>query len=148
MCNPANPAMSLLTFIQGGVEITGDQAAEGAETLAEGVQGYAEQSILDVLIDSWYINVPLLILSVLAVYIFFERTMSINRALKEESNFMSKIKDYIFDGKIEAASGLCASTDTPVARMLEKGIGRIGKSMDDIKSLRYGKVMIMNGKQL
>ena len=97
MCNPANPAMSLLTFIQGGVEITGDQAAEGAETLAEGVQGYAEQSILDVLIDSWYINVPLLILSVLAVYIFFERTMSINRALKEESNFMSKIKDYIFD---------------------------------------------------
>ena len=126
--------MSLLTFIQGGVEITGDQAAEGAEIAAEGVQGYAEQSILDVLIDSWYINVPLLILSVLAVYIFFERTMSINRALKEESNFMSKIKDYIFDGKIEAASGLCASTDTPVARMLEKGIGRIGKSMDDIKT--------------
>ncbi|MCB0761975.1 MAG: MotA/TolQ/ExbB proton channel family protein [Flavobacteriales bacterium] len=97
-------------------------------------QGFKEDSILDVMIDSWYINGPLLILSVLAVYIFFERTMAITKALKEEDNFMNKIKDYIHDGKIDSARNLCSTSRTPIARMLEKGITRIGKPMDDIKA--------------
>lgn len=125
--------MSLITFIQGSVELTGDTAEQTTEML-EGAEGYAEQSIIDVMIDSWYINGPLLILSVLAVYIFIERTFAINRALGEEKNFMSKIKDYIFDGKIDSARNLCEQSSTPIARMLEKGIARIGKPMDDIKT--------------
>lgn len=125
--------MRLLASIQGGVDIATDPNNTDPSNL-DNVQGLAEESILDVMIDSWYINGPLLILSVLAVYIFFERTMAISRALKEEGDFMSKIKDYIFDGKIDSARNLCASSTTPVANMLEKGIARIGKPMADIKT--------------
>lgn len=125
--------MRLLAFIQGGVDITGDPTNTDPSPL-DNIEGFAEETVLDVMIDSWYINGPLLILSVLAVYIFFERTMAISRALKEEGNFMSKIKDYISDGKIDSARNLCASSTTPVANMLEKGIARIGKPMEDIKA--------------
>jgi biopolymer transport protein ExbB len=102
--------------------------------MAEGGQGFKEESIIDVMIDSWYINGPLLILSVLALYIFIERVMAVNKALKEESNFMHKIKDYIYDGKIDSAKNLCSTNKTPIARMLEKGIARIGKPIEDIKA--------------
>lgn len=96
--------------------------------------GYTTQNILDVMIDSWYINGPLVILSILAVYIFFERTMAINRALKSEKDFMHKIKDYINDGKMDSAQNLCDNSNTPVARMIAKGIARIGSPMNDIKA--------------
>lgn len=123
--------MNLLFYLQGGVQLTQDTLADSLAT-AEG--GTADQSIIEVMIDSWYINGPLLILSVLAVYIFFERVMAIGKALKEESNFMSKIKDYVHEGKIDSARNLCGTSDTPIARMLEKGLSRIGKPMDDIKA--------------
>lgn len=80
----------------------------------------------------WYIMIPLAILSVLAIYIFIERYLAIRKAAKQEGDFMKKIKDYIHDGKIDAAKGLCDSTDSPVARMIQKGIMRIGKPMKDI----------------
>jgi biopolymer transport protein ExbB len=123
--------MNLLFHLQGSVQLTQDALADSLAT-AEG--GTADQSIISVMIDSWYINGPLLILSVLAVYIFFERVMAIGKALKEESNFMSKIKDYVHEGKIDSARNLCGTSDTPIARMLEKGLSRIGKPMDDIKA--------------
>lgn len=124
--------MSLISKIQDAGLDLADQNT-GVE-LAGDVQGFAEKSILEVMINDWYINGPLLILSVLAVYIFIERTMAVNRALSEEKNFMEKIKDYINDSKLDSARNLCASTMTPVARMLEKGIARIGKPMDEIKA--------------
>lgn len=123
--------MNLLFYLQGGVQLTQDTLAD---SLAAAEGGTADQSIIEVMIDSWYINGPLLILSVLAVYIFFERVMAIGKALKEESNFMSKIKDYVHEGKIDSARNLCGTSDTPIARMLEKGLSRIGKPMDDIKA--------------
>lgn len=97
-----------------------------------GPSGYREQGIVDVLIDSWYINGPLLVLSVIAVYIFLERSMAVNKALQEEKDFMNKIKDYITNGKLDSAMNLCATTNNPVARMLGKGISRIGKSLKEI----------------
>lgn len=80
----------------------------------------------------WYIMIPLAVLSVLAIYIFIERFLAIRKASKQEGDFMNKIKDYIQDGKIDAAKSLCDSTDSPIARMLMKGINRIGKPMKDI----------------
>lgn len=123
--------MKLNFLLQAGITV-GEKAGEVAE--ATGNEGYTTQNIIDVMIDSWYINVPLIILSVLAVYIFFERTMAINRALKSEKDFMHKIKDYILDGKMESAQNLCSNSNTPVARMIEKGISRIGSPMNDIKA--------------
>lgn len=136
--------MNLLFYLQGSVQLGQDMVADSLAAGGDG--GTADQSIIEVMIDSWYINGPLLILSVLAVYIFFERVMAIGKALKEESNFMSKIKDYVHEGKIDSARNLCGTNDTPIARMLEKGLSRIGKPMDDIKASieNIGKLEIYN----
>jgi len=78
------------------------------------------------------IMIALLVLSILAVYIIVERYLSIKKASKEDANFMNQIKDFILDGKIDAAKSLCAGNASPVARMIEKGITRIGKPLSDI----------------
>lgn len=90
--------------------------------------------------------IPLAFLSILTVFIFIERLLAVNKSLREERDFMSKIKDYIHDGKIDSALNLCASSKTPVARMLEKGIARIGKPMRDIAVSieNVGKLEIYN----
>ncbi len=74
----------------------------------------------------------LAVLSIFAVYIFVERLLAISKSSKENPNFMDQIKDYIHDGKIDSAKNLCRSVDTPVARMIEKGVSRIGKPLNDI----------------
>ncbi|MBQ3929651.1 MAG: MotA/TolQ/ExbB proton channel family protein [Paludibacteraceae bacterium] len=78
------------------------------------------------------IMIPLLILSIIAVYIFIERLVTIRKASKEDKDFMNRIKDYITDGKIDSATKLCQKTNTPSARMIEKGISRLGKPMNDV----------------
>ena len=75
---------------------------------------------------------PILLLSVIAVYIFFERYFAINKASQIDTNFMNRIKDYIFDGKVDNAMTLCESYNNPTARMIEKGILRIGRPLADI----------------
>ena len=75
---------------------------------------------------------PIIILSIIAVYIFFERYFAIKKAQKIDMNFMNRIRDYIMDGKIDAAKALCQSTNNPVARMIEKGISRIGRPLNDV----------------
>jgi biopolymer transport protein ExbB len=72
------------------------------------------------------------VLSVFAVYIFFERFGAIRSANKVDPNFMNNIKDMVMDGKLDAAGALCKAESTPVARMIEKGISRIGKPLGDI----------------
>lgn len=74
------------------------------------------------------------LLSILAVYIFFERFMAINKAAKTDEHFMNQIKDFIHTGKIDSAKSLCLATKHPVARMIEKGIARIGKPLGDISA--------------
>lgn len=76
----------------------------------------------------------LLALAGVSVFIFTERFIAIRKASKWDMNFMNRIRDYIHDGKIGAAVNLCKSTDTPIARMIEKGIGRIGRPMADVQN--------------
>src|SRR5688572_21522955 len=82
----------------------------------------------------WYIMIPMAIISVMTVYIAIERYLAISRAQREEKSFMLKVREYIHDGKLDAAKNLCTTTDSPVARMIEKGISKIGKPIDDIKA--------------
>ncbi len=89
-------------------------------------------SVLDQLIKGWYIYVPQLIMSIIAVYVIIERALTVNRADKEEANFMAKIKEYVSQGKLDSAKNLCSTSQTPIARMIEKGISRIGQKKDDI----------------
>lgn len=79
------------------------------------------------------ITVLFLMLGV-ALYIYFERLLAVNAASKIDKNFMNQIRDHVTTGKLEAAKILCAQTDSPVARLTEKGISRIGKPLDDINT--------------
>jgi biopolymer transport protein ExbB len=88
----------------------------------------------DLALKGGWIMIPLLVLSVIAVYIFVERYFAIRKAAKTDENFMNRIKDYIHDGKIESALALCQWTDSPIARMIEKGIQRIGRPLNDISA--------------
>ena len=92
--------------------------------------------ILDLVFDSssLWIMIPLLIMLALAVYIFVERLLTINKSAREERNFMNNIRDFIHSGKIESALALCKGNSTPLARMIEKGITRIGKPLTDISA--------------
>jgi biopolymer transport protein ExbB len=81
-----------------------------------------------------WIMVPIFILSVIAVYIFFERFFAIKKAQKIDENFMNRIKDYIHDDKLDSALALCQSMNSPIARMIEKGISRIGRPLNDISA--------------
>ncbi|MBX2979963.1 MAG: MotA/TolQ/ExbB proton channel family protein [Flavobacteriales bacterium] len=81
----------------------------------------------------WYIMGPLGAMSVLAIYIIIERALAIRRALRSEKDFMNKIRDYIHEGKIDSARNLCAQNTSPISRMLDKGISRIGKPLKDIE---------------
>ena len=82
--------------------------------------------------NSWYILIPLLLMSIYAVYVFVERFLALRKSGKDEQEFMLRIKDYVHDGKLDAAKNLCSTTDNPIARMVEKGVSRIGKPMNDI----------------
>ena len=74
----------------------------------------------------------LFVLLATSLYIYFERYFTIKAATKVDKNFMNQIKDYISNGKLEAASDLCTKTNSPTARLIEKGISRIGKPLEDI----------------
>ena len=89
-------------------------------------------TLLDLAIKGGWVMVPIVLLSFVAAYIFIERHYVIRRATKEDTNFMNRIKDYIHDGKIDAAIALCQSNDTPSSRMVEKGISRLGRPLQDI----------------
>ena len=80
-----------------------------------------------------WIMVILAVLLLWAVYLFIERMVVLHAAMRENKSFMDRIKDYIHEGKISSAVNLCHQTDTPSARMVEKGISRIGRPMQDVQ---------------
>ena len=76
----------------------------------------------------------LLLLGGFTIFIFVERFIAIRKASKLDMHFMNRIRDYIYDGKIDSAVNLCKKTDTPIARMIEKGIERLGRPMNDVQT--------------
>src|SRR5574344_2859337 len=80
-----------------------------------------------------WIMIILALLLAWAVYIFIERLVVLKKATKEDKSFMDRIRDYIHDGKIDSALNLCKQTDTPSSHMIEKGITRIGRPMQDVQ---------------
>ncbi len=107
-----------------------DSLAYGAEMVAE-----AEQEPINLLTMAQYggwIMIVLAVLLALGVYIFIERAVVLHKAQREEKSFMDRIKDYIHEGKIDSAINLCHQQNTPTSRMVEKGITRIGRPMQDV----------------
>ena len=90
-------------------------------------------SMLSLLEKGGWIMYPLYFLLVAAIYVFVERLLAINKASRIEPNFMNIIRDNIVTGNVQAARNLAKTTNSPVARMIDKGIQRIGKPLDAIE---------------
>lgn len=90
-------------------------------------------NLLEMATYGGWIMVILALLLAWACYIFIERMLVLVKATKEDKTFMDKIRDYIHEGKMESAVNLCKSANSPVARMVEKGISRIGRPMQDVQ---------------
>ena len=89
-------------------------------------------SLWSLVMDGGYIMIPLALMLVVSIYIFVERCLAISRAGKEDSSFMQRIRDYVHEGDLESARQLCKKTDTPYARLILKGVTRIGRPMQDV----------------
>ena len=82
----------------------------------------------------WYIMIPLGILSIIAVYIFIERYLSVSRVVKGDTSFMASVREAVLKGEIESARRVCKDVNNPYSRMIEKGVNRINKPMTDISA--------------
>lgn len=109
---------------------------ENTELLEETVSEEKTLSIFNLIMDGGLggqiIIALLFVLLAVALYIYFERFFAIKAASKVDKNFMNQIREAISNGRLEAAKDLCKNTDTPTARLIGKGISRIGKPLDDI----------------
>jgi len=107
-----------------------------SKTAAKGDEAENSQNLVDIITSGGPISIAifsiLLILSILALYIFIERWLTIKRATRIDDNFMNNIRAAVTAGNIEGAKRLCADAGTPTARMVEKGLNRIGKPLRDI----------------
>lgn len=116
----------LFVLLQAGPELL--EAAE--EVTVE------HQSVMSIILGGGIIAIVIyliqFVIAFLALAIFWERYLTLNKASKIDQNFMNNIRMSVQSGNINAAKALCQSTDSPVARMVEKGLQRIGKPLDDI----------------
>lgn len=96
--------------------------------------GEISLSFFDLAIKGGWIMIPLFLLSIVAIYIFSERYLAIRKASETDANFMNRIREYIHEDKIDSALALCQSKSTPVARMIEKGIQRMGRPLSDVNT--------------
>ena len=122
--------MNILLFLQAVSAQTVEQMPE--LTTLTTVPAEAEINVLDLAMKGGWIMIVLVLLSLMACYIFIQRLLVIRRAGKVDESFMNRIKDYIHEGKVDSALKLCKQTNTPSARMIEKGITRLGRPMNDV----------------
>lgn len=100
--------------------------------VAETAQSVSSMSLWDLCLQGGWTMIPLAVLLLLCIYIFAERCLVISRASRSDSSFMKRIKGYIHEGELESAINLCRQAGTPQARLIAKGISRIGRPMNDV----------------
>ncbi|MGM9853823.1 MAG: MotA/TolQ/ExbB proton channel family protein [Muribaculaceae bacterium] len=107
-------------------------AAPAAKAAAAQTAAGPSISLWQLCLDGGWIMIVLAVLLAICIYVFIERAIAIGRADRTDERFMSKIKDYIHDGELQSADNLCKTTNTPYARLVQKGISRIGRPMNDV----------------
>lgn len=117
--------MNLMLILQ-----VADTAVNAAVTTTQNVA--KEMNLWEMFQYGGPIMYVLILMLAFAIYLLIERLVTLKAALKEDNSFMNRIKDYIYDGKIDAAVKLCRDTNTPTSRMVEKGISRLGRPMSDV----------------
>jgi biopolymer transport protein ExbB len=90
-------------------------------------------TLIDIIMKGGIIMIPILILSIIAAYVFIERYLTIRRHISSDVAFMDSIRDFVQGGHTDSAMALCRSTEKPIARMIEKGISRLGKPIKEIE---------------
>jgi biopolymer transport protein ExbB len=112
------------------------------DTLSTG--GQEQVRIIELLIKGGFMMVPIFLLSILAIYIFVERMLTIKKASKISDDFYENVKGHVVKGDINAAKIICAQNDSPIARMIEKGIARLGSELKNIEASieNVGKIEI------
>ena len=109
-------------------------AAAGAVAEAVPVKEELSFSLIDMALKGGWLMLPLFLLSIVTIYLFAQKWWAIRKASAIDENFMKDIRDNIHEGKIKAAIALCQKTDTPISRLIEKGIERIGRPLSDIQT--------------
>lgn len=122
----------LINLLQTGIDSLGTSAFE--QIAAPAQQQEMTESVISLAVKGGWLMIVLLILSILAIYILGKKWWMIRRASKIDKNFMNDIRDYIHEGKIKSAITLCERYDSPVARLVQKGIERIGRPLSDIQT--------------
>ena len=125
--------MNILLLLAQGAASMADSLATANPVLTP-VDAPAEMNMLDMAVKGGWIMIVLAVLSVGCFYILFERMYAIRKANKEDPMFMDKIKDYIHSGEIKSAINYCRTVNTPSARMIEKGISRLGRPVNDVQA--------------
>ena len=111
------------------------QLHETAQVLGnEAVKGEISLPIIQLVEKGGWIMAILGLLSVIAVYIFIERYLVIGRSSREDKNFMNNIREFILSGKLDSAKALCQTNHSPIGRMIEKGLRRLGRPLNDINA--------------
>ncbi|MBQ9417765.1 MAG: MotA/TolQ/ExbB proton channel family protein [Bacteroidales bacterium] len=112
------------------------EAAAGIDTLQHVASAPERITLWDMAVNGGWIMLLLALLLVLAIYIFIERYLTLNGALRgeEDSQFMDKVRQHVHEGNIEAARSLSKQTDTPLGRMISKGFSRLGRPLPDIQA--------------
>ncbi|MBQ6254515.1 MAG: MotA/TolQ/ExbB proton channel family protein [Bacteroidales bacterium] len=130
----------LFHLLQSGLDSVATGVAEAiantAEPMAQAAPQQVEQSfsLIQMAAKGGWLMIILAILSVIAIYIFGKKWWMIHKAQQVDRNFMRDIRDYIHEGKVKSALALCEKYDSPIARLVEKGIERIGRPLTDIQT--------------
>ena len=103
------------------------------DTLPDGTMTQTT-TMFELLLKGGIVMIPIALLSILGVYVFVERYLTIRKASRVDDDFMPSIRDYVMNGNIAAAKALCERNDSPISNMIEKGIDRIGKPLRDIEA--------------
>ncbi|MDH5366530.1 MAG: MotA/TolQ/ExbB proton channel family protein [Cyclobacteriaceae bacterium] len=109
------------------------QITTAADTVSMAANQDSSVKIIDLLFQGGFMMIPILLLSLGAVYIFVERVLTINKAAKTPSDFMNEVRNKVQQGDVQGAKLLCAQSDTPIVNMIEKGVNRIGSPLKTIE---------------
>ncbi len=124
--------MVLNAFVLQTAAIVADSAQQAGQVATQPTE--ISLSAWDLAVKGGWIMIVLAAMSLIGIYIFIDRLLAINAASREDGNFMNSIRDFIHEGKLDAARALCRSKNTPISRMIEKGLSRLGKPLSDINT--------------
>jgi len=124
----------ILLQVQQAADTVAQTVESGAQSLAAAAApAVKELSVWDLTMKGGWLMIPLALLAIVSIYIFFERCFAINKVARQENaTFMEKIKNLIHNGDVNQAMQVCKETNTPYSRMIEKGVSRIGRPAGDV----------------